>query len=113
MEYTDTQLLDFLQEETKGYGEGWVCRVSNSGRGMRLHETKGVAGEAICKDIRMAIIKYKKSIESNKKIKFINKTTFLRDDLVRKGLQKARNRQFSGSPPDIDGDRKLADRMEE
>ena len=32
-------LLDGLQAMTKGYGRGWICRNSTTGRGMRLHET--------------------------------------------------------------------------
>lgn len=35
----DTQMLDWLQEQTKGYGLGWIVRNSHNGRGMRLHET--------------------------------------------------------------------------
>ncbi len=35
----DTERLDWLQSQTKGYGYGWVCRDSATGRGMRLHET--------------------------------------------------------------------------
>ena len=38
-EWTDTERLDALQNLTKGYGHGWILRVSTSGRGMRLHET--------------------------------------------------------------------------
>jgi len=35
----DKGRLDFLQEQTKGYGQGWLLRESVLGRGMRLHET--------------------------------------------------------------------------
>ena len=35
---TDTQRVDFLQAQSKGYG-GWIFRQSVTGRGMRLHET--------------------------------------------------------------------------
>lgn len=57
---TDTELLDWLDANTKGYGGGWVCRNSITGRGMRLHEmeTKG-AQEFIGEDpqptVRQAI----------------------------------------------------------
>jgi hypothetical protein len=58
--YTDTELLDWLQSQTKGYGKGWICRLSTTGRGIRLHETSGAPGlesdEVISKDIREAII---------------------------------------------------------
>lgn len=36
---TDTEMLDWLQRQTIGYGCGWVCRKSMYGRGIRLHET--------------------------------------------------------------------------
>ena len=36
---TDTEMLDWLQRQTTGYGYGWICRKSQYGRGMRLHET--------------------------------------------------------------------------
>jgi len=41
---TDTELLDALQNTTRGYGNGWVLRESSNGRGMRLHETEGLEG---------------------------------------------------------------------
>lgn len=62
--YTDTQLLDWLQSRTKRYSDGWVCRSSATGRGMRLHETskKAVATlplehqGTVHGDVRQAII---------------------------------------------------------
>lgn len=51
---TDTQLLDWLQKQTKGYGIGWIVRNSCCGRGMRLHET---SQEGAMLTIRKAIIK--------------------------------------------------------
>lgn len=36
---TDEEMLDWLQENMKGYGKGWVCRDSCCGRGLRVHET--------------------------------------------------------------------------
>lgn len=36
---SDTEMLDWLQKQTKGYGLGWIVRNSVTGRGMRLHET--------------------------------------------------------------------------
>lgn len=36
---SDTEMLDWLQENTKGYGSGWICRDSFTGRGLRVHET--------------------------------------------------------------------------
>lgn len=40
----DTELLDALQATTTGYGNGWILRESSNGRGMRLHEVKGLEG---------------------------------------------------------------------
>ncbi len=58
--YTDEHLLDWLQSQTKGYGEGWILRQSNTGRDMRLHETPGTPEELsegrVCTDVRKAII---------------------------------------------------------
>lgn len=36
---TDTEMLDWLESHARGYGDGWVCRNSGTGRGLRLHET--------------------------------------------------------------------------
>ena len=36
---TDTELLNWLDEHAAGYGNGWICRNSTTGRGLRLHET--------------------------------------------------------------------------
>lgn len=59
-EYTDTELLDWLQSQTRGYGKGWICRLSSTGRGMRLHETSGTPEElsrgSVRTDVRQAII---------------------------------------------------------
>ncbi len=35
----DKKRLDWLEEQTAGYGEGWIARDSTQGRGFRLHET--------------------------------------------------------------------------
>ncbi len=39
---SDTEMLDFLERNTRGYGIGWVCRDSHTGRGLRLHETNSL-----------------------------------------------------------------------
>jgi len=36
---TDKEMLDWLDKNAKGYGSGWICRGSFTGRGLRLHET--------------------------------------------------------------------------
>lgn len=36
---TDTEMLNWLDKNTRGYGAGWICRDSASGRGLRVHET--------------------------------------------------------------------------
>lgn len=58
-EYTDTQLLDYLQEllEDGGYSNRCVLRLSESGRGFRLHETSRDNG---VRDVRQAIINFMK-----------------------------------------------------
>lgn len=38
---TDKEILDWLDANMKGYGNGWICRDSTMGRGLRLHETRG------------------------------------------------------------------------
>ena len=35
---TDTEMLDWLDAQRTGYGEGVVFRMSGLGRGWRLHE---------------------------------------------------------------------------
>jgi hypothetical protein len=54
VKYTDTELLNFLQSVTTGYGGGWILRISNSGRGWRLHET---TLDGATKNVRYAIAK--------------------------------------------------------
>ena len=56
-EYTDTELLDYLQYLTsqKKYTGRVVLRNSMTGRGWRLHETSGYDG---IRDVRMAIGNY-------------------------------------------------------
>ena len=56
-EYTDTELLDYLQYLTsqKKYTGRVVLRNSMTGRGWRLHETSGNDG---IRDVRMAIGNY-------------------------------------------------------
>ena len=56
-DYTDTELLDYLQYLTsqKKYTGRVVLRNSMTGRGWRLHETSGNDG---IRDVRMAIGNY-------------------------------------------------------
>jgi len=49
---TDTEMFDWLQQQTIGYGCGWICRKSPHGRGIRLHET---SRESAVVDVREAI----------------------------------------------------------
>ncbi len=37
--YADTQRLDCMEALSWGYGRGWVLRDSETGRGLRLHES--------------------------------------------------------------------------
>ena len=52
---TDKERLDTIQELATGYGNGWILRKSNNGRGLRLHES---TRPAAIKDIRKAIDNY-------------------------------------------------------
>lgn len=49
---TDTMRLDAIQIAAIGYGNGFVLRYSENGRGIRLHET---TDENAVKDVREAI----------------------------------------------------------
>jgi len=39
---TDKERFDFLEKHKNGYGNGWVCRESTTGRGLRIHETSNI-----------------------------------------------------------------------
>lgn len=67
--HTDTELLDFLQEQTnkKAYTGKVVCRDSTTMRGWRLHETSGEDGVV---DVREAIELYMEKVkDENQTIK--------------------------------------------
>ena len=51
-EFTDTELLDFLQSWTGKYTGKVVCRESATGRGWRLHES---SHPKAVEDVREAI----------------------------------------------------------
>lgn len=38
-QHPDTVRMNRLQEAMVGYGRGWILRISDQGRGLRLHET--------------------------------------------------------------------------
>ena len=63
-ERTDKERLDALQALTTGYGNGWILRLSQHGRGLRLHETS--RDEAV-PDIRQAIDNALDKIEYEKR----------------------------------------------
>lgn len=50
---TDEEILNWLDKNTKGYGRGWICRNSTTGRGMRLHETTSTGAKST---VREAIV---------------------------------------------------------
>lgn len=54
---SDTEMLDWLQKQTKGYGRGWICRNSYCGRGMRLHETSHAAAKPSVREAIMDAMK--------------------------------------------------------
>lgn len=41
----DTDLLNLLEAHRIGYGKGWICRYSTSGRGIRLHESSDASAK--------------------------------------------------------------------
>ena len=53
-QYTDTELLDYLQQELEkeDYTGRVICRHSTTGRGWRLHET---SWSGSCTNVREAI----------------------------------------------------------
>ncbi|MFH1547258.1 MAG: hypothetical protein ABIC57_02115 [bacterium] len=59
-QYTDTELLDFLQGLTdrKVYTGKVILRNSVTGRGWRLHETSGAGVEQPRNNVRQAIIDF-------------------------------------------------------
>lgn len=59
-ETTDTERLDWLQGQTRGHGDGWVCRDSINGRGMRLHETMGAGALSSVRDAIDAAMRRKR-----------------------------------------------------
>jgi len=59
---TDTERLDALEKISRGpdaarprYGIGWILRMSNTGRGLRLHESNSIEANP---NIRKAIDRY-------------------------------------------------------
>ena len=59
-----TDVLDELQKHSSEYGGGWICRLSSSGRGLRVHET---LREYAMPTIKGAIQKYLSEQALNKK----------------------------------------------
>lgn len=54
-ERADARRLDWLTDQTVGYGEGWIARPSRTGRGYRLHESNEVPDGGPFKTPREAI----------------------------------------------------------
>lgn len=52
-EFTDTELLDWLEKQTNG--DNWVARESSTGRGFRLHNILPAQESATYKTAREAI----------------------------------------------------------
>lgn len=58
-EPTDSEMLDWLESQVEGYGNGIIFRFSGMGRGMRLHETSlDGASPTIREAIKDAMGKY-------------------------------------------------------
>jgi hypothetical protein len=69
-EFTDTELLDFLQEQTNkaAYTGKVICRRSSTGRGWRLHESSLPHANG---DVREAIMEYMEKVRATESIRFI------------------------------------------
>lgn len=79
---SDTEILDWLDRNASGFGDGWVCRKSVTGRGLRLHETTNYELNKIMRypntrymtarpTIRGAIIQIMESNFSEESVRFI------------------------------------------
>jgi len=55
---TDTEMLNWLDNNARQYGNGWICRDSTTGRGLRLHETTDARAKST---VRAAIIEAMKN----------------------------------------------------
>ena len=51
----DGERLDWLEAQAVGYGDGWTARMSRTGRGFRLHETRVRDGVVCSVTARLAI----------------------------------------------------------
>ena len=69
-EFTDTELLDFLQEQTDkaAYTGKVICRKSTTCRGWLLHESSLSHANA---DVREAIMNYMEKVRATESIQFI------------------------------------------
>lgn len=61
IQVSDTQMLYWLEKHTKDSGDGWICRESATGRGLRLHrittqEAKFLVNKKVQPTVRKAII---------------------------------------------------------
>lgn len=61
IQVSDTEMLDWLEKHTKDNGDGWICRESATGRGIRLHrittqEAKFLVNRKVQPTVRKAII---------------------------------------------------------
>lgn len=64
LQLTDTEMLDWLEENARGYGRGWVCRNSTTGRGLRLHETSRLDARSTVREAIINFIRISDTIES-------------------------------------------------
>ena len=69
IQYSDTELLDFLQSLTDRnvYTGEVILRESSTGRGWRLHETSGIGGEFPTNNVRQAIINFMEKQDETRK----------------------------------------------
>jgi len=57
---SDTEILDWLEQNATGYGRGWICRPSTTGRGWRLHETSDEDAKSTPREAIIARILYER-----------------------------------------------------
>lgn len=68
-QYSDTELLDFLQSlnDRQKYTGKAILRESSMGRGWRLHETSGAGVEHPTNNVRQAIINFMEKYNESEK----------------------------------------------
>ncbi len=64
-EYTDTELLDYLESLNGGYTGKIICRMSFSGKGLRLHETSMEGSSSSVREAIVDAIEWRMPVDVN------------------------------------------------